>query len=77
MFDRERKLIVIMLGFCYAFVRVCILMPCDQLLGKGWPFSLNIFYSINTNDIKHTFIVNIQMIRTKAQMLIEFFSCGE
>ena len=29
-------------------------------------FSLNIFYSINTNDIQHTYIVNIQMIRTKA-----------
>ena len=29
-------------------------------------FSLNIFYSINTNDIQHTYIVNIQRIRTKA-----------
>ena len=28
--------------------------------------SLNIFYSINTNDIQHTYIVNIQRIRTKA-----------
>ena len=28
--------------------------------------SLKIFYSINTNDIQHTFIVNIQRIRTKA-----------
>ena len=27
---------------------------------------LNIFYSINTNDIQHTYIVNIQRIRTKA-----------
>ena len=23
--------------FCYAFVRVCLLMPCSHLLGKGWP----------------------------------------
>ena len=30
------------------------------------PFSLNIFYSINTNDIQHTYIVNIQRIRMKA-----------
>ena len=29
-------------------------------------FGLNIFYSINTNDIQHTYIVNIQRIRTKA-----------
>ena len=23
--------------FCYAFVRVCLLIPCGHLLGKGWP----------------------------------------
>ena len=23
--------------FCCAFVRVCLLMPCGPLLGKGWP----------------------------------------
>ena len=22
---------------CYAFVRVCLYMPCGHLLGKGWP----------------------------------------
>ena len=22
---------------CYAFVRVCLYMPCSHLLGKGWP----------------------------------------
>ena len=22
---------------CYAFVRVCLYVPCGQLLGKGWP----------------------------------------
>ena len=22
---------------CYAFVRVCLLLPCGHLLGKGWP----------------------------------------
>ena len=29
-------------------------------------FGLNIYYSINTNDIQHTYIVKIQRIRTKA-----------
>ena len=24
--------------FCYAFMHVCLLMPCSHLLGKGWPF---------------------------------------
>ena len=23
--------------FCYVFVRVCLYVPCGQLLGKGWP----------------------------------------
>ena len=23
--------------FCYAFMHVCLLMPCGPLLGKGWP----------------------------------------
>ena len=22
---------------CYAFVRVCLFVPCGHLLGKGWP----------------------------------------
>ena len=22
---------------CYAFVHVCLYVPCDHLLGKGWP----------------------------------------
>ena len=25
--------------FCYFFVRVCLLIPCGHLLGKGWPLS--------------------------------------
>ena len=33
--------------------------------GSSW-VSLNIFHSINTNDIQHMYIVNIQRIRMKA-----------
>ena len=28
-----------MSGFCFAFVCVCLLMPCGHLLGKCWPLS--------------------------------------
>ena len=28
---------VISVLFCHAFMRVCLLMPCGHLLGKGWP----------------------------------------
>ena len=28
---------VFMSCVCYAFVRVCLYVPCGHLLGKGWP----------------------------------------
>ena len=28
---------VISVLFCYAFMHICLLMPCGHLLGKGWP----------------------------------------
>ena len=30
-------MLVLSFLLCYAFVRVCFLMPCGYLLGKGWP----------------------------------------
>ena len=30
--------------FCYAFVRVCLLMPCGHLLGKGWPLGSRLWW---------------------------------
>ena len=30
-------IMVYMSCFCYAFVCVCLLMPCGHMLGKGWP----------------------------------------
>ena len=65
--------------FC---VRYYVLCTSGSVISENWDqriagsrptvtisvysFSLNIFYSINTNDIQHTYIVNIQKIRTKA-----------
>ena len=28
---------VVSVLFCYAFMHVCLLMPCGHLVGKGWP----------------------------------------
>ena len=28
---------------CYAFLRVCLLMPCGHLLGKGWPLGFRLW----------------------------------
>ena len=39
--------------FCYAFVRVCLLMPCGQLLGKGWPLGSRLWCLIVKLSLSH------------------------
>ena len=34
---------MLFLSFCYASVRVCLLIPCDHLLGKGWPLGSRLY----------------------------------
>ena len=49
---RDPQLIDLCLGsfmlflscFCYAFVRVCLLMPCGHLLGNGWPLGSRLWW---------------------------------
>ena len=44
-----------------------------MLLCFCFTFSLNIVYSINKNDIQHTYIVNIQRIRTNRVLFLEIW----
>ena len=37
---------VISVLFCYAFMYICLLMPCGHLLGKGWPLGSRLWCSI-------------------------------
>ena len=37
---------VIAVLFCYAFMRICLLMPCGHLLGKGLPIGSRLWYLI-------------------------------
>ena len=39
--------------FCYTFVRVCLLMPCGHLLGKGWPLSSRLWCLIVKLSLSH------------------------
>ena len=39
--------------FCYAFVRVCLLMPCGHLLGKGWPLGSRLWWLIVKLALSH------------------------
>ena len=39
--------------FCEAFVRVCLLMPCGPLLGKGWPLGSRLWCLIVTMSLSN------------------------
>ena len=39
--------------FCYAFVHVCLLMPCGHLLGKGWPLASRLWCLIVKLSLSH------------------------
>ena len=38
---------------CYAFVCVCLLMPCGHLQGKGWPLGSRLWYLIVKLTLSH------------------------
>ena len=29
---------------CYAFVHVCLFVPCGHLVGKGWPLGSSLWW---------------------------------
>ena len=39
--------------FSYAFVRVCLLMPCGHLCGKGWPLGSRLWCLIVKLSLSH------------------------
>ena len=39
--------------FCYAFVHICLLMPCGDLLGKGWPLGSRLLCLIVKLSLSH------------------------
>ena len=39
--------------FCYAFVRICLLMPCGHLRGKGWPLGSRVWCLIVKLSLSH------------------------
>ena len=44
--------------FCYAFVRVCLLMPCGHLLGKDWPLGSRLWCLIVKLSLSHWYPVS-------------------
>ena len=44
---------VISVLFCYAFMRVCLLMRCGHLLGKDWPLGSRLWCLIVKLSVSH------------------------
>ena len=42
--------------FCYAFTRVCLLMPCGHLLGKDWPLGSRLWCLIVKLSLSHWYL---------------------
>ena len=42
--------------FCYVFVRICLLMPCGHLLGKGWPLGSRLWCLIVKLSLFHWYL---------------------
>ena len=38
---------------CYAFVRVCLYVPCGHLLGKGWPLGSRLWCPTVSLSLSH------------------------
>ena len=40
---------------CYAFMHVCLFVPCDNLLGKGWPLGSSLWCLIVSLSLSHLY----------------------
>ena len=38
---------------CYAFVRVCLFVPCGHLLAKGWPLGTRLWCITMSLSLSH------------------------
>ena len=47
---------VISVLFCYAFMHVCLLMPCGHLLGKGCPLGSRLWCLILMMSLSHWYL---------------------
>ena len=45
-------------GVCYAFVRVCLYVPCGHLLGKGWPLGSRLWCLTVSLSLSHWYPVS-------------------
>ena len=40
---------------CYAFVRICVYVPCGHLLGKGCPLGSHLWYPTVSLSLSHQY----------------------
>ena len=55
--DRSKAVLLLRIFFlscvCYAFVRVCLYVPCGHLLGKGWPLGSRLWCLTVSLSLSH------------------------
>ena len=51
-----RSVIFILSCVCYAFVRVCLFVPCGHLLGKDWPLGSRVWCLIVRLSLSHWYL---------------------
>ena len=47
---------------CYAFVRVCLYVPCGHLLGKGCPLGSRLWYLTVSLSLSHWYPVSVVVL---------------
>ena len=59
--DRSKAVLLLWIFYvfvscvCYAFVSVCLYVPCGHLLGKGWPFGSRLWCLTVSLSISHRY----------------------
>ena len=60
------------LVFSYAFVRVCLLMPCGHLLGKGRPLGSRLLCLIVKLSLSHWYLGQVWCLNVSIPDLCPF-----
>ena len=47
---------------CYAFVRVCLFVPCDHLLVKGWPLGSRLWCITVSLSLSHWYLGSVMAL---------------
>ena len=64
---------------CYVVVRVCLLMLCGHLLGKGWPFDPRLWCLIVKLSLSHLYMYQVWclIVSIPDRCPLSYFQCDK